>query len=99
MKKELLFNKVKNQGEGAYEKCHIYAIEVDDSDVAFRVDCSKLGSFEIVRYTSHEKFDIKTDEWEWIDEETYSFRSLDELYEGFPVFEIDTALELLDNKL
>lgn len=72
----------------------IYDIDVEYG-IGYRCDCGETGSFELIRYEGYEEYSLRKDDWVYVDVPWLLFRSLDELYEGYPKLTIEQAINLI----
>ena len=98
-KESTLFYRVKQNGEDLFESCHIYKVNENNAEEAYRVDCGDIGGFLIEKHCLCEEYDPVQNLWIEKDVEKYIYFSLDQIFEGFPFLSIDTALELFKKPL
>ena len=105
VKKTVVENKENGLGSSAkelYQMCYLYEGVTtsnfsiyESGEKCFRVDCGKIGSFEVYEKSGGENYELKSDSWIWIENKHWEFRCMSTLYEEYPLITMGEALTLL----
>lgn len=90
-----IFELIQRKGEGNYDDYSVYFVR-DDDDKIYRVDCGDSGSFEIAKMSGEEEYNIKLNEWIWIEGEYYRYTCLSSTYSGYPILPIKKAWDIVN---
>ena len=96
---KMVFEIVDKHGEKNLAGISIYETTNEDCDKRYRVDCGDLGSFEIVRLAGEEDYDLKHNDWIWVEGTIYRYTSCSTTYNGYPYLPIEKAYDKIKNTI
>lgn len=94
---KMVFELIEKIGEGNYTKFSIYDTTNEDCEKQYRVDCGDIGSFEVSRLSGEEEYDLKYNDWVWIEGIIYRYHSCSTTYAGYPYLPIQKAFDYVKN--
>ena len=92
---KMVFNLVDQLGEGNHSGVSIYDTTNSDCEKQYRVVCGEIGSFEICKSDGEEEYDLKQNDWVWVEGTVYRYHSLSTTYGGYPYLPIEKAFDEL----
>lgn len=91
-----IFDLVEKHGEGVHDGFHIYTIHENEERKVYRCDTGDTGSFETIKLSGEEEYDLKTNDWIWVEGVIYRYNCLSTTYNGYPILPINEAFDLLN---
>ncbi len=73
---------------------HIYKVEDD----RFRIDCGDKGSCEVSEHEGEEHFNLKEDDWLWVEGKWWYYMSMSEHNDEYPELLIGTVIKLISDE-
>lgn len=95
---KMVFDLVHGLGEGNHSGFSIYDTTTDSEEKRYRVDCGGIGSFDIAMFSGEEEYNLKYDDWIWIEGIIYRYTSCSTTYNGYPYLTIEVAYDKLNKK-
>lgn len=88
---KMVFELVEKIGEGDHNGFSVYDTTNEDCEKQYRIDCGDIGTFGIAKLSGEEDYDLKIDDWVWVEGIIYRYTSFSTIYNGFPCLPIQKA--------
>ncbi len=77
----------------------VYLMENTENEKRFVIDCGKGVRFSITRLIGKEEYELKNNDWIWVEGDTYQYTSYSTTFNGAPYLPIDKAYDKIKNLL
>jgi hypothetical protein len=94
---KMVFELIEKMCEGDRDGVSIYDTTDEECEKRYRVDCGEDGTFGIAKISGEEEYELKKDDWVWVEGVVYRYTSFSTTYNGYPYLPIEKAYDKCKN--